>query len=123
MNLSDFVSRLPGAKKAGAGYSARCPAHDDKRASLSIRQGDKGILLKCHAGCSVREILGKLGLKMADLYPDKPARVAGRNGENKIGALYDYKDERGRLLYQVVRLVPKDFRQRSPVPNGALPAT
>lgn len=114
MTLADFVSRLPGAKKAGAGYSARCPAHDDKRASLSIRQGDKGILLKCHAGCGVREILGKLGLKMADLYPKKPARAGGHNGENKIGALYDYKDERGRLLYQVVRLVPKDFRQRRP---------
>jgi hypothetical protein len=32
----------------------------------------------------------------------------------KIVATYDYRDESGRLLFQVVRLEPKDFRQRCP---------
>jgi 5S rRNA maturation endonuclease (ribonuclease M5) len=33
-------------------------------------------------------------------------------------AVYDYVDEEGRLLYQVVRLEPKDFRQRRPDGRG-----
>jgi hypothetical protein len=36
--------------------------------------------------------------------------------EKKIVAAYDYRDESGTLLYQVVRFEPKDFRQR--VPDG-----
>jgi hypothetical protein len=33
---------------------------------------------------------------------------------NHIEVAYDYRDERGILLYQVVRKIPKDFRQRKP---------
>ncbi|MHC4146826.1 MAG: YfjI family protein, partial [Planctomycetota bacterium] len=36
----------------------------------------------------------------------------------KIVATYDYKDEAGKLLFQTVRLEPKDFRQRRPDGNG-----
>jgi hypothetical protein len=45
----------------------------------------------------------------------------GRNGstpESKISHTYDYTDASGNLLYQVCRLVPKDFRQRRPDGNG-----
>lgn len=37
---------------------------------------------------------------------------------NNIEIAYDYRDERGRLLYQVVRKIPKDFRQRKPDGSG-----
>ena len=36
----------------------------------------------------------------------------------KIVATFDYVDELGNLLFQVVRYEPKDFRQRRPGPNG-----
>jgi putative DNA primase/helicase len=39
------------------------------------------------------------------------------NGRRVI-ATYDYVDETGALLFQVVRLAPKDFRQRRPNGNG-----
>jgi 5S rRNA maturation endonuclease (ribonuclease M5) len=46
----------------------------------------------------------------------------GRNGSSapewKIVATYNYTDASGNLLYQVCRLVPKDFRQRRPDGNG-----
>lgn len=38
--------------------------------------------------------------------------------ENRIVAAYDYTDESGRLLFQVVRLRPKTFRQRRPDPTA-----
>ena len=46
--------------------------------------------------------------------------VAGqrRDGNKRIVAKYDYTDAAGALLYQVVRLEPKSFRQRRPDGNG-----
>lgn len=83
MNVSDFIDRLDGVRRAGAGFSARCPAHDDHRQSLSVSAGDDGrVLIKCHAGCPADDVLAKLGLALKDLYPDQmPAlRVAPRQG-------------------------------------------
>ena len=45
----------------------------------------------------------------------EPERGAGRG---KIVKTYDYKDEKGDLLFQVVRFDPKDFRQRRPDGHG-----
>lgn len=51
-------------------WAAHCPAHEDKRPSLSLRQGDDGrILIYCHAGCRPEDILDKLGLTWADMFP------------------------------------------------------
>jgi hypothetical protein len=66
-----FLSRLSNKKHSGNGWTARCPAHEDVRNSLSIGIGDDGrILLKCHAGCTVEQIVSGLGLKMRDLFQD-----------------------------------------------------
>ncbi|OZA18149.1 MAG: hypothetical protein B7X90_12615 [Novosphingobium sp. 17-62-19] len=37
-----------------------CPSHDDRTPSLSLRQGDRAILVKCFAGCDRRAILREL---------------------------------------------------------------
>src|SRR4029453_16917934 len=39
-------------------------------------------------------------------------------GHSTIVAEYDYLDETGKLLFQVVRFEPKDFRQRRSDGNG-----
>jgi putative DNA primase/helicase len=39
---------------------ARCPAHDDRSPSLSIRDGENAPLLKCHRGCDRLEIIAAL---------------------------------------------------------------
>ncbi|NQU26014.1 MAG: hypothetical protein HQ567_32405 [Candidatus Nealsonbacteria bacterium] len=65
-----MLSRIPDAKRSGKGFVARCPAHDDRRPSLSINEGDDGrALLHCHAGCTVEAICKALGLRVADLMP------------------------------------------------------
>jgi hypothetical protein len=51
-------------------YTALCPAHEDRTASLSIGTGGDGrALVYCHRGCTDREIVAALGLTMADLFP------------------------------------------------------
>jgi hypothetical protein len=118
MRVDEILARFPDAKKSGSGWQCRCPAHDDRDPSLSISQGDKGIILHCHAGCTPDAVCAALGLTLADLFADKPER----NGHaKKIVAAYDYHDHDGKLVFQVVRFEPKDFRQRKPdatAPDG-----
>jgi len=62
-------------RRAGAGWVARCPAHDDRKPSLSVSQGRDGqILLHCFSGCTLESILAALGLRWSDLFPDDPLR-------------------------------------------------
>src|SRR5262245_4638608 len=93
---------------------ARCPAHPDRTPSLSIAvSGDRDkILLHCHAGCAVDDILGALGLERADLF------AGGRDEARREVATYDYVDETGTILSQVVRYEPKAFLQRRPDGRG-----
>lgn len=99
------------------GLSALCPAHEDSRASLSVSEGDDGkVLLKCFAGCEVADIAEGLGLTMKDLFPEEPKPPA-KKARGKVAKAYSYTDEAGALLFEVVRMDPKDFRQRRPDPS------
>ena len=119
MNFAEILARFPDAKKSGNGWTAKCPVHDDRTPSLSISEGDDGrTLLNCFVGCDPKDICAKLGLKMSDLFADKPKR----NGHAKrIVTAYPYHDASGNVLFEVVRFKPKDFRQRKPdatAPDG-----
>ena len=54
-----LVERLRGRWSGNAGL-CRCPAHDDRRPSLSVRVGRTSLLLHCFAGCSAADILKSL---------------------------------------------------------------
>ena len=71
MTLSNFLQKLTNVKPSNSGYLCKCPAHDDKENSLSVTYKDERILLYCHAGCNIMDILNKLGLKMSDLFNNK----------------------------------------------------
>jgi hypothetical protein len=65
-----LLSRLDRVRQFGKGWSARCPAHDDRQASLSVTIGNDGrILAHCFAGCAIGDVLGAVGLTLTDLFP------------------------------------------------------
>jgi putative DNA primase/helicase len=102
-------------KSITGGWLARCPAHDDDKASLSISEGDDGrVLLFCHAGCSTDVILSAMNLSASSLFPPREPKAP----RGRVVACYDYCDERGEVLYQCVRMEPKDFFQRRRNPDG-----
>lgn len=117
MELEDILSRMEGVSGGNGQYSARCPAHDDRRASLSVSTGQDGkILMHCHAGCTVKEILDALGLKEADLFQQiTPEAAFGKPIQKptqerpKVVARYNYTDAQGRLLNQKTRFADKSF--------------
>jgi hypothetical protein len=41
MTIGDFLNRLEGVKSQKNGWIARCPAHDDRKASLSVKLEQK----------------------------------------------------------------------------------
>lgn len=72
MSLADrLLSRLDGVRQTGSDrWMARCPAHDDRTASLSVRElpGDK-LLLHCFGQhCEPWDIVGAVGLELSDLF-------------------------------------------------------
>ena len=51
------------AERRGSGFIAKCPAHEDRNPSLSIKEGGDGrVLLFCHAGCPTENIVAALGV-------------------------------------------------------------
>lgn len=114
MNPEDFAE-LVRAKRTGAGrWAAKCPAHEDGRASLSIREGSEGrTLVHCFAGCSVASVLAALHLRPRDLFagpPPSPAEAAQAEAEReakhqaaaRLRAEDRRKRDRVRKLTQVV---------------------
>lgn len=74
MSADNLLQHLQKVKRTGQDkWLACCPAHEDRTASLSVRELDDGrILVHCFAGCSVVEVLGAAGLTFDALYPEKP---------------------------------------------------
>jgi RecA-family ATPase len=119
MRAAEIAGGLDGAKRAGEGWSVRCPCHDDQHASLSLRDGDGGVLVTCHAGCERRDVIDVL--KARGLWPqsiDGNGAGRARSSTRNVEATYDYRDENGAMLFQVVRYEPKEFRQRRPDGQG-----
>lgn len=68
-SLDGFLELLKGVKKARDGqYLALCPGHHDTKPSLSIKEADGKILVRCFAGCELTDILKPLGLEPKDLF-------------------------------------------------------
>jgi putative DNA primase/helicase len=87
------ASALEG-QRAGNGWLCRCPVathgrrRGDVHPSLSLRDGDNRLLVKCHAGCDTRDVLAALRSKghvSAEIHPGPAQRPApARDGVSKM---------------------------------------
>ena len=112
-DIGSFLALLKHVKTAGINHwMADCPCagHKTPAGHLSISLSDDKILLKCFGSDSAEDIVRALTLELGDLFikPDVTATAT----PSKIVSTYDYKDEDGNSLFQVVRYEPKLFRQR-----------
>jgi putative DNA primase/helicase len=70
---AETIARALGGRNVGQGWTARCPAHDDRTPSLSIRDSDEDkVLVHCHAGCDQRDVIA--ALKEQGLWADHGPR-------------------------------------------------
>jgi hypothetical protein len=132
---------FPGAKRQASGwYAACCPVHEDEHESFGFRETEDGkVHIRCQAGCDWRAILGAVGLRPQDLYPDggngptrsgngAPARpvpasrptpaAAKQKARGRLVEVYDYRRLDGSVAHQTLRWEPKGFSQRQPAVPG-----
>jgi putative DNA primase/helicase len=94
----------------GENFLVKCPGHEDKTRSLSIRlkEDDGGVIVKCFAGCKIDDIAKGLDCRVADFFSSS----ADKYERKAVIANYVYQDERGVPLYRVQRTDPKGFYQQ-----------
>jgi putative DNA primase/helicase len=123
--IKTIVQRLNAKKVGEHQWQAKCPCHDDEKASLSVSIGDNGTpVLYCHAGCNNNEIIAKLGFKWSDFYasqngtsrpaeskpkrapkvyatPEEAAQSFARWKQGTVETLYKWSDDWRRVRIQV----------------------
>jgi hypothetical protein len=72
MSAAALLDRLEAVKATGPGrWVARCPAHEDRSPSLSIREIDDRVLIHCFAGCAAADVLAAVGFRLSDLFENR----------------------------------------------------
>jgi len=131
-NYLTFYSKyLPNenVKKTGKDECvAHCPFpnHEDKNASFTFNNqtgqyychgcGKKGDFIHFYGKINSLDTKVDFGKILKGIATD--FGITWTEQRPNIEKTYDYVDETGNLLFQVVRMKPKDFRQRQPVGNG-----
>lgn len=117
-----YSSELPSLKVNGSGMGqALCPFHSDTKPSFSVDLKTGGF--RCF-GCDAKGSTFDFVMKKNGLdFSGAKALLAKEAGllhepKRKIAATYDYTDESGNHLFQVVRYEPKAFSQRRPDGKG-----
>lgn len=113
MTFEKILSYFQVIRKYDDKVQARCPAHNDRQASLTITKGRNCTLLHCHAGCEFGTIIQAVGLKKQDLfYEDKPLNsnwksyVENRE-QRRVEAVYNYISLNGAYTFTKIRLEGK----------------
>jgi len=104
--------RCPCNRADRRGYGlTHCPVHQDNTPSFNVSVRGDTLLYHCHGGgCSQQTVTQ--ALREANLIEEATQHSWG----DRIDlSYYDYRDERGHRLFQVIRTFPKGFRQRRPV--------
>jgi hypothetical protein len=103
MTAEEIAERLR-ARRSGRGWMARCPAHEDRSASLSIGEGRDGrALFHCFAGCTAESVLTAIGVAWGDVLPPRTPisrtdlRKKRQTRERAEAAAWRIRDESVRL--------------------------
>lgn len=131
MRYEQIIQRFTVVRNSNDKCMCRCPAHNDRIASLSItyNRADKKTLMKCGAGCETNDVLECVGLSISDLFDEtleEKEKFNYKDGfksyndiirylkENPIGTdeisnIYKFKDENGKIVYLKLRTKEKKF--------------
>lgn len=110
------------------GYKCRCPFHEDKNPSMTVNVAKR--VFHCHGcratgsvidfimlseGKTLQEVLASDETSPRPISTPKRPTVEAVNEpavQHKVDKRYAYTDELGNFAYEVVRYIPKTFRQR-----------
>jgi len=118
LDLKQLLNMLQGVSgpNSSGEYTAKCPAHQDRTASLtattkqSPKDGKERIYLCCHAGCAGGDIMAALGITAKDLIVNPDPVPAGRSS-GKTPAKKKAKPKPETVAGMTVHTVEKDPAQ------------
>ena len=70
-----IISQLKEVSWSGSTANAICPSHEDRKASLSVTLETDKILIRCHSGCDIHTICGRLGVKVSELFTQRSVEL------------------------------------------------
>jgi replicative DNA helicase len=120
-----YAGRFPHLKQTSQReWRMACPVHSGKDLNFAINS-ETG-LSQCHSQCGRGWDMISLEQELTGLdFPRAKEKVFESVGrplvpweERNVEAIYDYTDEQGKLLYQVLRYHGKEFKQRAPAGEG-----
>jgi DNA primase len=120
MTTAETIATALGGRKFGSGWTARCPAHEDRKPSLSISSGRDGkVLVRCHAGCDQRDVIailrqrglwettrkswGRFARKRKDSVSDEPDADALKRSEAALAIWLMSQPPEGTLVAAYLR--------------------
>ena len=120
-----IVQRLGGRWQGGYAM-VRCPAHADRTPSLSIRQGQRSILVHCFAGCDGAHVMQAIARTLGGRVPVSlnlpvPANDQGapfRRIWDEAGPIDGTLGERYLVDVRGIRFRPPDVRFHARCPKG-----
>lgn len=126
MNIDDIAARCDKPRWFGMDrFTSRCPAHNDRTPSLSVRETKDGkLLLHCHAGCPQKDVMDALGLGKGEWKPPTTPRL--RLVEPPPTAAYAQALWKGsregvhRHPYARTKRITHEFGARRGIANGSV---
>jgi len=123
VQFAPVYGEIRNVKPSGDGYMlGRCPLHPDKDPSFgfSTSTGQWSCFAGCGQGSAFDYMMRRSGKEFKEVMFNLGDQLGvARPTDNEHGLiLYDYQDEAGKLLFQVVRKPGKKFAQRRPDGNG-----
>lgn len=88
------IAEALGGRRTGECWMAKCPAHVDRTPSLSIRDSNGTVLVRCHAGCEQEDVLA--ALRSRGLWPDNGVACANPEARCRRDALDDARNATAR---------------------------
>lgn len=114
IDIEKIGHALGDCKKTASGVLCKCPCHEDKTSSLSLKVTENNKLaINCFAGCSFETVRSELDKR--GLLGKKEETKSKSNYE--IIAIYSYTDENGVELFQKYRTRTKKGLHRRKNPN------
>ena len=107
--ISEILLRMPRYRKTGKhAYMCACPAHQDKTASLAVKETEDGrILIHCFAGCGATEVLDAIGMDWDALFPDTYKTFPREKNRVNFRDCADQLTLEGAILLQYANMVAK----------------
>lgn len=92
MTAAEIATVLGAARRCGAWWRCRCPAHDSRSATLALRDGPHDLIVKCFAGCAARDVIDELrrrGLSVGNRarlpeFPESTTRGGVRDDVDRV---------------------------------------